>query len=94
MPPKSIITTFCEAQRSFTTNKMSILPISFKMPASFAMLPKLAKPSGAPFMAPQTAGHWGPWGIYEPPEGRPTLAIWEQYLKELRGLEFAEGAVL
>ena len=44
-------------------------------------------------MAPQTAGHWGPWGIYEPPEGRPTLAIWEQYLKELRGLEFAEGAV-
>lgn len=45
-------------------------------------------------MAPKkTAGHWGVWGIYEPPEGRPTLAIWEQYLNELLGVEFARGAV-
>jgi hypothetical protein len=41
----------------------------------------------------QTAGRWGVWGIYEPPEGRATLEFWEQYLKELQGVEFAKGAV-
>ena len=41
----------------------------------------------------QTAGHWGALGIYEPPEGRATLAIWEQYLKELQGVELAKGAL-
>lgn len=41
----------------------------------------------------KTAGHWGPWGIYEPPEASFDLETWEQYLKELRDVEFARGAV-
>lgn len=41
----------------------------------------------------QTAGHWGPWGIYEPPDHSCDLGTWEQFLKELREVEFAKGAV-
>jgi hypothetical protein len=40
----------------------------------------------------ETAGHWGPWGVYEPPESY-TLAKWEQYLTELKQVEFKPGAV-
>ena len=36
-----------------------------------------------------TAGHLGPWGIYEPPEASFTLETWEQYLMELQEVEFA-----